>query len=242
MKRFIAGFILMGMITGCTWTDDLQTNLFSDVWEDHTSEINWFTSSNVLRGDTEHIFTTWAEDFENKQSNFIRIEPTKKYTVLSQEDALQNENDFFRLVKVVSAEIIQEDEEVYKHSFFRVIEEGDSVIEEEENILRGIDIQERKEDKYIYEKEERFVFVNSSGILQKFGTLSKKDLKKHKNDFFVSGELQGSTIIAGINLSQNIKQYRSTLEKLQTIEELQEEIMRLLFKVCVKQKSIVPCY
>jgi len=245
MKRFIIAFIGVIMITGCSWKDDLQTNLFSDVWKDHTTEIMWFRSSSLLQGDAEKVFTSWAEGFEKKQSKFIRIEPTKEYTVLSQEEALQNEKNFFRLIKIVSAETVQADPDIYRNSFFRIVKEGGLVTEEGDS-LRAIDIQEKNEGEYKYEKDEQFAVMNAQGVLQRFGTLSKKELKeheeRHEEDFFVSGELDGSTIIGGMNLSRNVGQYRLALEKLQSIETLQVEIATLLFKVCIKQKTIVPCY
>ena len=234
------------MITGCSWKDDLQTNLFSDVWEDHTTEINWFFSSNVLQEEAKSTFTDWVENFENKKSNFIRIEPTKEYTILSKAEALQNENNFFLLVKVVTAEMVQKDGDDYATNFFRIIKEGEPVMEKG-IFLRGMHIEEKnKEGEYEYEKEEKFVLVNSQGVLQQFGTLSKKNLKehenRHENDFFVSRQSQGKTIIAGINLSRNVDQYGFALERLQAIEVLQREIMGLLFNVCMKQKTVVPCY
>ncbi len=132
MKRIILVFIVMGILSGCDWAPVLQTTVFSDVWEDYTTEISWFRSSNVLQGEVDQSFAEWAKNFEKKRSDFIRIN-----------------------------------------------EEGD---------------------------------------------------------------LNGSTVISGINLSQNVQEYKAALEQLKTIEIRQKEISTLLFKVCTRQKSIVSCY
>lgn len=55
------------------------------------------------------------------------------------------------------------------------------------------------------------------------------------------GILEGSTIISGTNLAQNIKEYKAALGKLQTITEKQDELKTLIRQVCEKQKSPVPC-
>jgi hypothetical protein len=66
-----------------------------------------------------------------------------------------------------------------------------------------------------------------------------------KRDAFVrkdeDGNLQGSTVILGRNLEQKRQEYQASLEKLETIIELQKNIKNQTAKICEYQKSSVKC-
>ncbi len=66
-----------------------------------------------------------------------------------------------------------------------------------------------------------------------------------KRDSFVrvdeEGKLQGNMVISGENLSQNIKEYKTALVRLQSVTAKQNDLKKLTRQVCEKQKSSVSC-
>lgn len=131
MKRLVI-VVLGGMIcTGCSISSFLQGNVFEEVWQKNASESFWSTSDRMLQDQTKSIFSVWAETFEKKKSQLVRI-----------------------------------DEE---------------------------------------------------------------------------GKLQGTTVLLGKNLELKRKEYQASLEKIATIQELQERLKTQTGKICEYQKSSVKC-
>lgn len=129
LKRALALSTLF--LTGCSFSQLLQGNVFLDVWENNASEYFWQRYDVSLQESTRDYFSEWASGFEKKRDTFVR-------------------------------------------------------------------------------KDE-------------------------------DGVLQGSTIILGRNLAQNRAQYQKSLQKLETIIQLQENIKKQTGKICEFQKSSVKC-
>lgn len=129
LKRALALSTLF--LTGCSFSQLLQGNVFLDVWENNAFEYFWQRYDVSLQESTRDYFSEWASGFEKKRDTFVR-------------------------------------------------------------------------------KDE-------------------------------DGVLQGSTIILGRNLAQNRAQYQKSLQKLETIIQLQENIKKQTGKICEFQKSSVKC-
>lgn len=70
LKRALALSTLF--LTGCSFSQLLQGNIFLDVWENNVSEYFWERSAKLSQDEIKNNFSSWATEFEKKREAFVR--------------------------------------------------------------------------------------------------------------------------------------------------------------------------
>ncbi len=61
------------LLTGCSYSN-LQGNSFADVWDEYAKEFRWGRQARFSQTEIQNHFLLWAEEFEKKRSQFVRLE------------------------------------------------------------------------------------------------------------------------------------------------------------------------
>ena len=111
------------------------------------------------------------------------------------------------------------------------------------SLLQGsvfLDVWEDNASEYFWQRSDVALQKSTRDYFSDWATEFEK-----KRNMFVrkdeEGVLQGSTIILGRNLAQNREQYKKSLQKLETIIQLQKNIKKQTGEICKLQKSSVKC-